>query len=188
MNIECRTPKFDFIILHSIFGVRYFNIMKNCLLTLLLIITTRSICFAQDTLKMEVPALLESGKIDSLMLGVIKSPENLKAPKNDSCLLLGLNKNEIFSYIHGIHAMNNRETIFSIGNFENLNNVGCFEVGGYLVFVFGDEMVSKFFANTHQTREFTFIRPTAQQNIFVILNYLNLSLTYNGGVFSYKAR
>ena len=162
--------------------------MKNHILTLLFIIITVNFCFAQDTVKIEVPQLLEAGKIDSLMLSVIKSSENLKSPKNDSCLLLSLTKNENFNYIHGIQAINNRETIFSTGNFDNQINLGCFEIGGYQVFVIGDETVKKFFADTHQKREFTFIRPTAQQNIFVILNYVNLAIAYKDGVFGYKAR
>jgi hypothetical protein len=189
MNFECRTPKFAFIIRCSKFGVRYLILnMKNCFTTLLFIITAFYFCRAQDTVKMDIPLLLESAKIDSLMSQVIKSPQNLKAIKNDSCLLLSLNKNETFSFIHGVHAINSRETVFSIGNFENQKNAGYFEIAGYLVFVYGDESMNKFFANTHQNKEFTFIKPDAQQNIFVILNYLSLGISYNNGVFSYKAR
>jgi hypothetical protein len=162
--------------------------MKNYLLSLLFVMAGCTFCFAQDTVRVEIPQLLESGKVDSLILAVIKSPENLKVAKNDSCLLLSLNKMQMYSYIHGIHALSNKETIFSTGNFENQTNIGYFEAGGYLVFVYGDDTMNKLFANTHQTKEFTFIHPTTQQNIFVILNYLNLALSYDQGVFKFKAR
>ena len=161
--------------------------MKSYLLTFLFI-ATFSFCRAQDSLKMALPQLLESAKIDSLISAIIKSPENQKVAKNDSCLLLMLSKNETHSYLQGIKAVKNKETIFSAGHSQNQKNIGFFEYNGYVVFVYGDEILDRFFANTDQTKEFTFINPSTQQAIFILSNYLSLNLAYENGTLKISHR
>jgi len=160
--------------------------MKNYLFILFPFIFASIVCEAQDTVKRNVPLLKESIKIDSLILSVINIPDYLKAPKNDSCIVLSLSKNDVEKYIYGAHALNHREIIFDLGgNLIHNKSVGYFEFKGYLIFVYGDAFKNDFFSYTEKKRTFAFVKPKPDDIFPLIRGYMSWAVIYRDGGFNY---
>lgn len=159
--------------------------MKNYSIIFLLVIAL-NICQAQDTIKSNIPLLIESSKIDSLISSVINVPEHLKAPKNDSCIVLSLSKNEVENFIYGAHALDHRSIIVDLGgNLKDKRSLGYFEFSGYLIFAYGDAFMSKFFTYTEAKKEFTFVKPETKNVLSLIKGYMSWAVFYREGRFYY---
>jgi hypothetical protein len=158
--------------------------MKSYLTILSIVIISLNICQAQDTLKKDVRLLKESIKIDSLISSFINANETIKIRENDSCVLLMLQENnDDAGEIQGIRASNHKSIIFGFANFENSKSIGYFEFSGYLVFVYGDSFMNRFFTYTKSKKEFVFIKPTIYDNIFIVQHFLSWTLFYDHGKF-----
>lgn len=158
--------------------------MKSYLAILSIIVISLNICQAQDTVRRNVPLLKESIKIDSLILCVIDINKSIKVSENDSCMLLGLFKNNNDAgFIRGIHALNHEHVIFDFEKFRNNHGLGYFEFNGYLIFVYGNEFMSQFFTDTKSKKEFTFVKSKVQDEISVMRNFTNWVVFYKNGEF-----
>jgi|SRR6185437_6658766 len=160
--------------------------MKISVTILFIIFIALNTCSAQDTVTKNLRLLKESVKIDSLISSVIMAPSHLEASKNDSCFLLGLFKSDDDAgFIAGLHVFNHKKTIIGYANFYDRDGLGYFEFRGYLVFVYGDSFKDEFFKRTKLTREFTFITPTANDEIFLDEHYRSWAVFYDNDRFGY---
>ncbi len=158
--------------------------MKIYIAVFVFVVFASNICRAQVTMK-SIPLLKESAKIDSLISSVI-APENLKGLKNGSCILLALNKTKYDAgFVQGIHAIIHKGIVYDYANFNHQKKLGYFEFRGYLIFVYGDSVMNKFFSYTKSRKQFTFIKPTPKQEIFTIHNFMSWALFYREGEFNY---
>jgi len=139
---------------------------------------------AQDTLKRNVSLLKESLKIDSLVGAVIKNLGEIKDPVNDSCFLLGLFKNiNDAGFLMGLHTVKQKNIIFDTSKLGSETSLGYFEFCGYLVFVYGDDFMSEFFASTTTKKKFTFIKPTKQEFVNELKYMYGWDVFYKEGAF-----
>jgi len=154
--------------------------------TLVIIITVvSSSCLAQGSFKRTVSLVKESAKIDSLLSAIINIPKYLKAPKDDSCIVLCLGKSDPERYVYGLHAINHREIIFDIGNLKNKKRLGYFNHKGYLIFVYGDAFMNEFFIYTNLTKEFIFVKPKAEETLSLMRNFMSWAVIYRDGELNY---
>ena len=105
---------------------------------------------------------------------------------DDSCIILSLSRNEFEKYIQGTHTLNQRQIIFDLGgNLNNNKNLGYFEFDGYLVFVYGDSFMKKFFVYTTSKRKFILIKPKVKDTLSFIRGFMSWAVFYRDGKFNY---
>jgi hypothetical protein len=147
--------------------------MKKYLVIFLSFVCISSFGFGQTVIKKVIPLLKESTQVDSLLVSVFNMPQNMRAPANDSCILLIFDRHN-FGAIVGLKAVMQRRLIYSQAYTEK--SIGYFEFEGYLIFAYGDESMRRFFTNTNSNKEFNFVKPGTSEMLAMFNSYMSWAL------------
>ena len=160
--------------------------MKCFINILLIVVGVVNLCKGQDTIKVNVPLLKESEKVDSLICAVVNQNKTYSVARtDDSCFLLCLSEGDKLNFVQGIKASIKKNEVFDYANFSKNKNLGFFEFNGYLVFVYGEPFVNKLFRHDTSTKAFNFFKDNISTEFYMIQHYISWAVFYRDGKLNY---